>query len=385
MFSPRRLIELRPRGWVAAALLLMLLWLPAATAQAESRAEREKRLLALPPADRARLARNFRQYQALPEAERQRLKQLHEELEEDTRSGGNLKSIMDAYYRWVGTLNPGEHDDLRRETDPALREKLVRKLRTTPKPISPSVLQQMSGGAGMTALSLQDLTAVMKILEAEVRPVLPPAQRTRLESLQGLPRFTLILESWLTAQTPEKRPLCNSSGYPHLVQEMAHQISDKTHQRVVVEGRSPEQKRFRLMMLIQSGLRAERERLKPDAVTRTEFFESLKGRERDEIMSLPLEDQPAEITRRYMEAHSEIFPRFQGDLSRLIRQLDPSRRDRMLKAFKADHAGDLPAGDGTSTEASGAAKKGHAGKKATRAGKTRRTDPTPTDGAGGGE
>ena len=288
---------------------------------AQMRDQRQKEIAAKSESERARLQRNFKAFRALPAAEQERLRQLDRELKEDARTGGNLRSIMDEYYNWLATLNPGQRQDLHpaddpqhpERNDPARREIRVRQL------LKEQQDQADATGAAKGArlpprLSSKDLDAVLGVVEEALRArnLLSAKDIKDLESKQGLARHVAI---WGFAFSV--RPSGPMGGPPswwskEVMESMIEAIANERLAAHVKAGQAMD-RWLRLVRVIFAGLRAEHEKLKPGQDVLERFFVQLNSEQQDEIMRLPFDQQPQKLTHLYMtkmaETDPENFPR----------------------------------------------------------------------------
>jgi len=283
---------------------------------AQLREQRQKDIAAKSESERARLQRNFRAFRTLPLAEQERLRQLDRELKEDARTGGNLRSIMDEYYNWLATLNPGQRQDLHpaddpqhpEKNDPARREIRVRQL------LKEQQEQADATGAAKGArvpprLSSKDLDAVLGIVEKAMRArnLLSQKEIQELESKQGLARHvaTWTLAFPMRPSAPMGGP--QSWWSKEVIESMIDAISNEklaAHVKAV-----PAMDRWlRLVRVIFYGIRAEHEKLKPGQDVLERFFVQLNSEEQDEIMRLPFDQQPQKLAHLYMTKMAETDP-----------------------------------------------------------------------------
>jgi len=298
----------RPR-WRHAALPLVLAALvviPRGGAQAAStaaqREQRRQRIAAMSDAERARLKRNLARFQALPEAERKRIRELDAALAADQQAGGDLRRVMERYTRWLETLTPGQQEDLRKEADPQNRERLVlRLMKDQQERADPT-----GGRGGARGLSAKDLEAVMPLLE---QTLVAEGELTQgeLKDKSPLERHVRILEAAFPRNRPDRMQM---PGWitESLVNEMAARVTNPRHSQLLAVN-DPRQKAARMFGLVYGGVFAELLANKPNENDLEEFFVGLKGEEQDEVLRMPHALQQQVLARKYMEAHPEKYPR----------------------------------------------------------------------------
>ncbi|QDU12160.1 hypothetical protein [Gimesia aquarii] len=118
--------SLRAVGFGIGTVICVMVLLGASGQNEDQETENRKKIEAMTPAERAQLKRNYEKFQKLSAKEKQRFRELHSA----TRSQPELNRVMRSYCDWVKTLTPWEQEDLRNETDPKERLKLIRKFRS---------------------------------------------------------------------------------------------------------------------------------------------------------------------------------------------------------------------------------------------------------------
>lgn len=282
------------------------------TLSPEQRELRQKEIALKSEADRARLQRNFDTFRALPAAEQERLRLLDMELKEDARNQGRLRQIMDEYYNWLATLTPGQREDLRKETDPSRREKLVRTLLKEQQDQA-DLTSPAKGAKAPRGLSAKDLDAVLSVIEDAMRKrqTLSPSEIEQLEKKHGLARHTAILDlAFRSGQNnrPAQPPAWISK---EVIDAMVEMISNEGQARPL-KGQAfrdqPGERWRRMFLLVYQGVRSEYEQKKPDQAALEEFFVQLNSSEQDGIMRLPFDRQQEQLMHVYITKMSEKDP-----------------------------------------------------------------------------
>src|SRR5579863_37563 len=116
--------------WGAQTCLVLAVVAACAVAygDATSRELHQKKIADKSESERARLLRSFKDFRSLSAEDQRRLRMLADELRDDDRNAGGLRSIMNQFHDWLATLTPGQNQELRNLTDPNAREKRVREL-----------------------------------------------------------------------------------------------------------------------------------------------------------------------------------------------------------------------------------------------------------------
>lgn len=185
-----------------------------------------RRVETMTAAERARLDRNFADFRALPEADRQRLRTLHAELEADRlQNHGRATAALQTYAHWLQTIPVYERDALRRESDPAAKIRLVREVldrqrsdRLELKMGSP--LEERFGP--IPTLSPEDLRNVLAVFHDAAEPALPAPAAQELAVYEGLGR-TLKLIELLVRQDRRLFTLMNDVRWKELVAAISDQ------------------------------------------------------------------------------------------------------------------------------------------------------------------
>ena len=296
---------------------------------AKTLSQRQAAIERMSAAETDRLERNFNRFQSLSEAERDDLRKLHSDLEQDQRNGGHLRDLMEAYSAWLKTLSPGQREDLRRAS-PTRRAELVRRMREEQeqqrsKPNPPANALGLRQPMRPQGLNQRDLDAVLRVVEEDLRTVLTAEQFNELKSLDGPAKHLFLMEESLKSGRE-----AGIAGYEsdRLTRDMIEGITEPAFRNRLLQVKFPEQRRHTLLFLIGMGILSEIDRAKPDDRTRQEFFLKLKKSQQEELLNLPQEQIQERLTRLYMEAHPKTFPRMQPPpaLMKAIRQMVDQRQ-----------------------------------------------------------
>ena len=95
---------------------------------------------------------------------------MHDELEQDTKSGGHLQKLLDQYNAWLFKLSPFDREKLLGTADPGERAQLVQKLLEEQNmlgpgfaPLFPMLALRMDSSGPV--LSTSDLDAIVAAVE----------------------------------------------------------------------------------------------------------------------------------------------------------------------------------------------------------------------------
>lgn len=111
-------------------MMALPLLLAADDGVAKQRNANRQRLEKMPFDERQRLEDNYQTFQSLSDDEQTRLRKLQTAIEKDS----NLKAAFEEYQRWAESLSPVQRSELRRETDPQARLRLIEEMRRSPPP-----------------------------------------------------------------------------------------------------------------------------------------------------------------------------------------------------------------------------------------------------------
>lgn len=296
--------------------------------------QRRREIEALSAADRDKLERQLETYREMSPERRAECKRLHNDLEEDTERGGNLRQVMQHYHDWLKTLSPWQREELRQAADTQTRLNLVRDFLRNEERDSPRSrgrwrpLYPISGPLADTpSLNSDDLASVSRALEAG-EPLPEPLQE-RLANLEGPRRMLKFLA--FRAKTPGRGPQ-NESWLN--VDKAVDAISDEAL-RDRIDGLSDpeERRRFVSALLLKSLMvqwQDETQRVVPDENQLQEYYEKLDPGVRDELMQMSAHDFHAELRHRYMDERAPELSEIHDDLRTLAYRLWRDRRSSEL-------------------------------------------------------
>ncbi len=181
-------------------ILLTIPLLSGASASIDSakRKERLARIDAMSTAQKENLARNFRRYMALTEAERDKLRRLHDAIEEDRQHGGALKDTLGKYNDWLQTLSVAQLKELRQTSEPTARVELIKRFQREQLEEERRNLSQHFGQMLMflarqkpMTVNPDDLQQMLQVVEQETS--LPENVRQDLAKRNGVSRNLTFL------------------------------------------------------------------------------------------------------------------------------------------------------------------------------------------------
>ncbi|MBI3862536.1 MAG: hypothetical protein HY290_11640 [Planctomycetia bacterium] len=311
----------RPQRASRLSLALMTaLWCAAVrgdTLTPEVRDARRKEIAAKSGSERARLQQNFKDFRdenKFSEAQRDWLRQFARALKEDDRGEGKLRSVMNDYFDWLSTLTPGQRDDLRKESDPAKREKRVRDLLKKQQELADATGDKAGTKApGPQGFRKEDLDGVLNVVEQAIRKYTTPEENEQLKKKRGVSRHSFILDLAFRPRPgfgPQALPQWWSKEALELMIEAVSHPGQKHRLRNIAD--KPQQARFMILNMLVQGIRteyeAEYEKIKPDQAALERFFVQLNSEGQDEIMRLPFDQQQKKLFDAYMAKKSAEDP-----------------------------------------------------------------------------
>ncbi|MBS0262712.1 MAG: hypothetical protein JSS02_12230 [Planctomycetes bacterium] len=374
----------RPEFWQlrrlgAACLVLVCCGLARGDSlSSEERGRRLQEIAGKSTTERSRLQRNFAAFRKLDPQEQNLLRQFARELREDDRTGGGkLRRTMQQFYDWYLTLTPGQAADLRNETDPVRRDRIVRELLKQQQEVADATGDK-AGARTPQGLNAEDLDAVLQVVERAIQRYLSPAEIEQLKKKEGYARHVYVLD--LAFQTrPGTGPLAPPQWWRNeVLEEMIDAVNFKP-QKFQLKNNVDRGPRVILLQLLMAGVTAEYDRvyaqLKPSQETLERYFVQLSSAEQDGIMRLPFDQQQPKLQETYLakmakEAPDQFPkpPKFDWFQQRLKFMRQAAQRGNRA------NDGQKPTEGTTSSKEAGAAKKGSENKKKAKQGKSNSTD-----------
>ena len=149
----------------------------------------------------------------LPPKEQQQLHNIHQRIEDDSRHGGEMATIVKNYNKWLGTLSPWQREELRKQENPAGRIALIKKYQAkqnksqSKNSSDPYAILNLKGQfrdkmQGLPRLSDHDLEAVMQVIQAKVNYV--PQDVEEFKKMKPVLRHIRILKALVKKEKSEK-------------------------------------------------------------------------------------------------------------------------------------------------------------------------------------
>ncbi len=343
---------------VAVALSLSLLpWFLAADGRpSEQREANQKRLNEMTETERRRLDENVRLYREMPAAERDRLRELHQAIENDPK----LKAAFDEYQSWANSLSPVDRHELRQTRDPEARRRLIENLHRGPPlrdmsepfpsdrpPNGPPFGQNNNNGrlrmvekvfGGMVlpfgdrfGSCVPEMETIIRVLEHE----LPSETHDVLNKLDEYSRKVRVLKLTLERHPlgpPGVRIFGSSSS---TIDKVFAALPDGPIKQVPVN-RNPNPNQFDarstlLIMVLMRGLMTETQRTLEDHRPRPDvligFQKKLGEAERTRLDNLNREDRQLELLQLYVKEQVPGIAELQQilgtpEMERFLKQLN---------------------------------------------------------------
>ena len=288
-----------------------------------------QRIAAMSAADRAHLEYQFERWRNLSEAERDRYRKLHHDLQRSAETGDDLRHAMQAYGEWLKSLSPWQKDELRNAPSAEARLQLVRQFKTEQEQraqarllISPEPGARPEGrGWGAPPLSIEEIDAMLRIMRA--KSPLPADISKRIEGLATPHKqVSTVLEylkaagprpglsRWIDAQTADKMI---AEIRHERVREWLQTTDDADRRRYTVGGI--------LIRGVTHAAEQELDRRRPSEEELTDVFTKLPPETQDEIMRMPNEAARRRLTFHYFELSEDPFTRDFGELRRQLSQM----------------------------------------------------------------
>ena len=184
-------------GWLGVVVLVPVLL----GAGGEEPDERRARIERMMQSDRDQLRHNYEKFKQLPEEERNQLRDLHRQVEDDPQ----LKKTLAAYCARFRSLTPGQKEQIRNERNLVERHKLVQDIKDKQKQkaeerqrrwrgYSGRDLGQFTGRfPGMVDVQRDDFLAIMRIIEQDA--ALSDAQHEAFAKMTEFDRYLATLEA----------------------------------------------------------------------------------------------------------------------------------------------------------------------------------------------
>lgn len=267
-------------------------------AAGDSEADRIGRVTNMSSAERLELQRKYDEYRALPEADKNRYRQLQQALQKDAATGGELTTISRGYGEWLKTLDVKQREELRKMATPEQRRTLVKKFLDDQKERQQKLLDsELLPGQSqrIPRLAPQELSKLMDIFGKQLRDhdVIPSKAEKELAELQGTARYIRLFE--LLAEYRRPDPVVNKGKDFHptteekkaLVSAIQSTESRQFLEKSVSENRAPPMMIY--YMLGVNVLRQYSQEIFADdsVATRDRLFQKLLPEQQQYVLNSP--------------------------------------------------------------------------------------------------
>jgi hypothetical protein len=269
-------------------------------------------------AEQARIAANYGVYKALPDEERNRYRQFHQELIASIGTSPDLGLTLDDYCDWVRKLSQEDRDRLHKATDAQSKLKAIEDIRTRQARQRQQWLEAMSPDPRANqdimarGLSAEDLAAVLTALDPYLKQRMSPERYGKLAGKPLLEKCFVVFKDGFD-EVRSGRPTPPKEVYDAL--EAA--ISDPRQKRLLNEQATQEGKWWALLSLVRSGIRNELMRYKPTPEELASVEEGLKEDDRRR-----LERAPPDVRGRYLMflVQQRKFPALKDYMDQMFRR-----------------------------------------------------------------
>ena len=320
---------------------------------------------AMSDVERNVLKRKYELYRTLTEVERDELRQLHSQLEQDRSKGPRYLDAMRLYCDWLKTIDAWQQDDLAHINQPQEKVQRVASIVKERSDAEDSEAEARPGAGPLQAARLneQQLSKVFDYLTR--RLTLTAEEQQQVDKLQGLKRFgyQLRLLREQGGQNPEKAlrtlseaelaQMVEETGNADLKQFFSGPIDIEKRKRFVVRA---------IFISCMDQLSREAASVSEDKLRA--HLATLPPEQQDQLLQLRADQFKARLLRSYLLADSDV-----AELRSLIdREINAAR-----KRLQGGPPGDGPNGEGRGPRGDGP--KGMRGILGRQLGKNRLPDP----------
>jgi hypothetical protein len=265
---------------------------PPATLRTEATEEtlpqRRQRVDALSSAEKEELRRRWELFESLEPAERQRLRDLHRELDHDPRSA-ELRTVMERYYKWFAALPPFRRAELLSLGTEERIKKIKSLVEEQSQKLRPQDLAGIKSWIEQYAARHDDSPLLQNLPEKSRRILdkMPAAERKQMIGMmlltwRGPPPNAQDLADLRASLTPETQQRLEAKSPAEQWQIIAEAVRQWAHEKMAKSGmKSP----FAMV----------------DDVELARYFESgLTFEQRDRLLTLPADEMQRELRQMYL-------------------------------------------------------------------------------------
>ncbi len=317
----RMAILAKRRTGLLLALSLLPFVIGADDAESVRRDANQRRVAEMTPAERRRLEDNLQKFQELPAVRKDQLRELQQAIDRDAE----LQAAFAAYQALVSSLSPWQRQQLREQSDPNARLRMIEEFRREPDPLlfPPSrqggprafvrpgrqqVFEQIVGRTGrmrnIAPSTARETKAMIDVLERQ----LPTSRQDQLKTRDPFTRMVEVVQ-----ETRQRNrglpPQFKLFGHPQeakkdVFPEMLGALDQGgPAEEFVLSWKNVDQQRFALYMVLIRGLTSELvltidERF-PDDDDLRRYLETLPDRQ--SLLNLPENEWLEQLQLRYLE------------------------------------------------------------------------------------
>lgn len=290
-------------------------------------AARTDRLRQMSELERGRFDRNLQEFEKLSDAEKQKYRQLHRDLADDTARAGGLSKLLETYSLWVQTLTPTQRDELRKETVLSQRIALIRRFKEEQdEPADANDVQQ--GGTPVDdipppvnvtinkreALAQKDLKNVMAVLVNHLSQQTMNPEFNERRLVDFIPILHASVQTYGGSYTEWPTEPLLKEMTASLTKESTAQVSRSDY-----KSRREAMIRYLLMGILKQARDAVPI---PTESEKSQIWESLGSAERERVANFPLERMNGYLIRKSMELKGGDVLRDFKKLPEYIRQVE---------------------------------------------------------------
>ncbi len=306
----------------------------------ETYAANRNRIEQMTQTERDRVKRRAERYFELDEKDRDRIRQLHHDLQHD-KDAQELKKVMERYNDWLTSLSPYERNDIRdklRKAKTAEKKRQIiedqRNLQfvdtlegpareffkgvSTPQERRERIMEfretmyrpgMRSGRSSYPAIALEKLGPFFKAIQAKLE--LKETEKQQLEKLTGAQRSYRIMALALR-QRSRQRSFSSGPLSDHNLREMVEEVIDDSELKQKLLG-----SRKRPLYAVSQALFRHRGKTagNPTDQQLSNFFANLSPEKRDELMQTGGSDRQRRLRQWYFRSGGDDATEFQAFMS----------------------------------------------------------------------
>lgn len=286
-----------------------------------------RRVEAMPQPERDRIDRNFREFLAMDEAERNHYRNMHNRLEQDVEEGqGVYAAEFQNYTAWLRTIPPYRREELKHTTDSGKRLELMRQI--VEEEAERETREQFFRIPGLRRFAFRNRRPLLlepeqyqaMMAEVERSVDLTPSQKNELAGLSGL-EHTFRLFEFLSEGTPLNRALSQAEVHRIIQKAGIESLVETVEAREPAEPgesdgprepfaeRDPERGVLMAVIFTNVGKEYEievHERSRPSEDDLRKFLNDLDVQDRDRLLRLEPDEFNRQLHERYAADRGDL-------------------------------------------------------------------------------